>query len=73
MLHHCDSTSNSALILASSSGLSIISMQVIARALAMSKVYFWAFGSPAEKNKHFTVIITLFMVIYIYIYPELQL
>lgn len=53
MLHHWDSTSNSALILASSSGLSIISMQVIARALAMSKVYFWAFGSPAEKNKTF--------------------
>lgn len=53
MLHHWDSTSNSALILASSSGLSIISMQVIARALAMSKVYFWAFGSPTEKNKTF--------------------
>lgn len=53
MLHHWDSTSNSALILASRSGLSIISMQVIARALAMSKVYFWAFGSPTEKNKTF--------------------
>lgn len=50
MLHHWDSSSNSALILASSSGLSITSMQVIARALAMSKVYFWAFGSPVEKE-----------------------
>lgn len=50
MLHHF-SSSNSAFMLLSSSGLSIISMEVIVRALTMSGIYFQAFiSSPQQWN-----------------------